>query len=189
MRTKEINIYKFEELSDTIKTKIIENWHERENDELKIEMDYYVSELPQYLSNVIVAYCFGYSQGDGVSFSADFDLEEYCIYKKIKMKTSVYNVINTNYQIAFRGNTGRHTYARADQVSLSWYHGKACKRLEAYLVGLRDEIASDYMEMCKTLEKKGYRHLEYRMSFTEFAEFSENNGYEYLEDGELVSDF
>ena len=191
MRQATLNVFKFEELSDEVKTKIINDWHESENnDTLENEFDFHVSELPKYLSHVRLSYSLRYSQGDGLSFTADFDINKFIEIKGLTYKQSIVDIIDNEYGIVFNGNKGRYSYAMDNQVEfkqdLSYSHGTRTKRVYKIACELLSIIQEDYTGICFELEKKGYAHLEYRMSFNEFAEFAEANGYEYYENGELV---
>lgn len=189
--TKKINVYQFEDLSKKSKEKAIYNHYEQEDYPfLSEELDCQFTELNQYFIDQKIYYSLSYCQGDGLSFSAQVDLNIYLKLKYPNMKVSVSDVL-CNYVTFFStGNADRNAYGHKNQVDAALDSGYSHNifRIEKLVHEILEDIKEDYMSICNSLEKYGYGILEYRMSFDEFQEFCESNEYNFDVDGKMINE-
>ncbi|MHB8362437.1 MAG: hypothetical protein ACYDBX_02355 [Patescibacteria group bacterium] len=159
MRTISVNIYKFNELSDEVKQKVIDKWYENEDyphissdltESIKAQLEHHNINY----QNLEVLYSLSYSQGDGLCFVGNFT------YKDID-----YTIIPNN----------RYFYAKSVHIVN-----------ESDYTDFDTEFGQLYLQICKETEKEGYGILDYRMNFDEFNELCEANNYEFYEDGKMI---
>ena len=112
MKTIEIKLYKFDELSDKAKEYAINKWIELENqntDLLHFFSDYCAEQAEQKgFTNARVQYSLGYCQGDGLSFSSGFDIETLAkMFEEHTTKTRA-KLIAENCNVVINGNDGHY---------------------------------------------------------------------------------
>lgn len=159
MRTITTTVYKFEELKDEVKSKVIENYY-RDYDYPMLAED--LTELAKEkltekgieFENLRLLYSLSYSQGDGLCFTGILCKDG----KKLVL-------------------THSHRYYFAKSVTM-YFEGANGEEVEE-----DKELLNDYLEVCAYLEKIGYKILDYR---PDFAEIADANEWEYTEDGELI---
>lgn len=97
------------------------------------------------------------------------------VYKFSELSESVKNKVIENY------------YKNEDYPLLEDSLNESCMALLEENVSPEKEEALKkiYFDICSKLEKEGYETLEYRMSHEEFSQLSDENLYEYTQDGEL----
>jgi len=191
MREIKVKVFKFDELSEESKEKAIEVWYSSEDycfleDDILSELEFFDEE--GIFSNVKLSYSLSWSQGDGLSFSSDIDLEKFIdkIYE-VKIpnwkKRALLTYIN---KVTTKWNTGHYCSCHESDVTseLSGYDER--ERLECYFKSIFEHIQQYYLDTCKQLEKYGYSVLEYRMDNKEFSENCECNDYEFYEDGKMI---
>ena len=191
MRTIEIKLYKFEELSEEAQAKAIETECDAnhkdpdllhffsEDCELQISEDGF--EDPK------VNYSLSCSQGDGFSFSAkDYTKVEELLLKvlgKGKEKTAKY--LSENYYIQLKGNTGNYAYASKSDVDITLDHGRDTDRIDEVFTEVCAKLEDIYMELCAKLELQGYKEIEYRTGEEAAKENLIMNDYEFTSDGKI----
>ena len=187
MELRTYKVFKFEELDEATKQKAIDKWYEAEDypfleEDIRAELEHL--DTFKLFSDVRLQYSLSYCQGDGLSFSAQIDLEAYLKSKKWKEK-SIKKLTDEVYKFYSKGNQGRYSYASKSDIEYETQGNVIHERIEAKLDVLKDEIAEYYLNICRKLEKYGYSILEYRMDFKEFAEHCEANGYMFTENGQI----
>lgn len=187
--TKQFEVYKFGELSDEVKQSIIDNHYK--DDDFPFLCDDIVEHLTSLdgkgvFSNFDLSYSLGNCQGDGLSFSADFDFEKFLSNYDFQgfKKRALFNY----FKVSVTKNRGHYCYAHKDCVDFTEnYYRSGSTELE-HLCDLfnsvLDDIQTYYIEVCKEAEKYGYSLIEYRMSFEEYEEFSDSDNLVYLANGD-----
>lgn len=189
VKTKEYNVYQFNELENNIKDKVIEKWYEQENYSF-LDSDIREEFLLQdhYFSDIKLNYSLGYSQGDGLSFEGIFNLDVYLKENYPSMKSSVKRSLsNYIYNINSNSNSGRYCFSSINDVQFEYNCDKEYLRIDKVWFKVFNDIQNYYIELCKKLEKYGYDILEYRMNHKEFNNLCNDNEYNFLEDGKMVN--
>lgn len=197
MKTQEITLYKFEELSEEAQKKAIDNYI---NSIDYIELDWLIWQFEDDakeigFENPKFQYSLSYSQGDGLSFSFSYFNSEKLreIIQEITGKNSnwfIDIIQNSIYSISGKGNKGLYSYAHEDQIDLRVDFGN--RRAWNYYTNVNDvlneieaQIITLYMDLCSEFEKRAYEQIEYELS-EENARFNliefEND---FSENGEL----
>lgn len=194
--TEEIQLYKFEELSDTAK------------DEFRYSQNLYI--LEEYIEDYIVNYlgldCSGldyslnYSQGDGVCFKLDNldtsklrELDKYNEFKAFRnFELDLFLPFIGNGGIEFNRVNSFHSHERSYNIELNLWEIQEyifCRELSARLVErLLDFLRSLrywYIDLQKQVRDYGYQEIEYLQSDECLIELCECNGYEFTADGKL----
>jgi len=176
--------YKFSELADDVKDKVIEKWYETEDYPfLADDLTESLRDKAPYWQEPKLQYSLSYCQGDGLSFSARLDIPAFLAihFKDHTRRKAIENYI---YKISALGNRGRYCFASENDIEMECqYNHKEFKRLDKLADHVLEMAKSDYMGLCHDLQKEGYAALEYRMTHEEFADHADANDYQYLEDG------
>ena len=159
MKTTQINLYEFDELSEDAKSKALNNHNENN--------DYYFLEenLNEYLRQLLedngikgdakLYYNLSYSQGDGVNFEGNFE------YKNIYFDIS---------------QEGRCIEAQFDEDD----------ELKNDLIEvIEQDFKEIYATICDSVKKIGYSEIEYEQSEENFKELCECNEYTFEIDGTM----
>lgn len=188
--TKHYQVFKFNELSKKAKEFAIEKWYENEDypfltEDIKEELDYKDS----YFSDIKLQYSLSCCQGDGLSFSGEFDLKKW-LNDKHKISEWKKNIICDYYDnITSSGNNGHYCYASKNDIDYRGYPNlkNECKRIEKLISEILNKVEDYYINLCKELEKYGYSVIEYRMDFDEFDDHCESNEYNFFEGGRMAN--
>lgn len=189
MQIKELKAYNYEELSEKAREKVRNFFGEHDadiqTDMLKEDFTYILAEKYSYFTDPKFQWSLGCCQGDGLSFSSNFDLNLYLKTKHPKMKESIFNVLTEILTVLPKGNTGHYCYAKKDQVDYEIESlGKNTKRrLESLINNIINEIQEEYMQICNEFEKQGYNQYEYLYSDEYAKETCEANEYTFRENG------
>lgn len=175
----EVMVYKFEELVDDARERALEKvggWNaEWENENMKYMFEQYLEE--RGLPAEKIEWSLGHSQGDGVAFYGDIDVEKCLRFMK-------------------KWNKYRHLYVRSDGppyaniVGNSWSTHYShyntmdvhCEMSEA----LTEELEEFVRNVSGELEKIGYDAFEYAYSDEAVAETCEANEIRFDERGRIV---
>lgn len=207
MKTIQLDLFTFNELSDEAKTKAINS--ERNSDNLEYyysgEVEYYQDVLKHIgFTNVEISFSGFYSQGDGASFTADYDsslinLDELKnhnteIYSLMARIDSVFGASGLTSDNRITANVKRisHHYSHHNTVAIDdiaindieWgdydseddKHNKAFEAIENYLDSLKDDL-------CHIIYNSLEREYEYQTSDEYIAELLTINDYSFLIDG------
>ena len=213
MRKEVINLYKFEELSDDAKKNAIENY--RISMDWQIESEFITEKFVENLSDMgyptdDLEWRLSYSQGDGVAFYGEVDIDKVIDrleHKGYDLNYDLYKAIdNENLTITARiyRNSFDYRYSHYNTMKVE-IDGDSIETMMEYLYGyldsdtdeyvdkyneiynflldLRDCIHNDIKGVSKQLEKEGYNDIEYYSSDEAITETLIANEYEFTEDG------
>jgi len=169
MKTLEIQLFNFDELSKEAKENAIQNYIEKNRQflqEINSQMFYedlpYNLEIKEHLfENPKFEYSLSYCQGDGLSFSFDLDIIDYLNKYFPKLKDSVKNVISEYCTFSGTGNNGHYCYAHKNQIDLCLdiYNNGNYDNLEGVINEVLEHIEDNYLEICSKLENEGYNNI------------------------------
>ena len=193
MKTIEITLYKFNELSKDAQQNAISNY--RANQWANGDNLYFFSEnCTEVLKdmgfiNPTVQYSLSSSQGDGLSFSSDgySKLRDIVLGVLGAHHPKIADFITNNISLTIKGNTGNYCYAsRTDiDVELGFYGNNETPLINDAISMVQERLTDIYMDACKELEKDGYDEIEYEDSDEFISESLIANEYHFTEDGEL----
>ena len=204
MREITMKVYNFDELSEGVKTKVIEDYRELlaalRNQDLIKEYLQSILEDDYNLKDFEVDYSLSYSQGDGVCFYGN-NVLSYTI-----LKNGDYNNANAFEKYVLDNYKGEEfevilSYLNEDnsidieKVFFQYSHLNTCEiRYELFDCVYNDSVDKIiqnlcdnlkiyvYNPICKELERLGYSFIE--IDDEEVIEFIEDNKYEFFENGE-----
>jgi len=196
MRTIETQVYTFDELSDDVKEKVIEEFRD---DECKhLDLYSFAEDCNEYLkekgfTNASVKYSLGYSQGDGLSFEADeySKLEDLYIEELGKGKEKTAKLLADNSTFICTGNKGGYGYASTSDIDLfiEYYTSEINtdgNNISDVVDIVRGQLEDIYTDLCGELETRGYNEIEYRLSDECIIENIQCNDYEFTKEGKLI---
>lgn len=186
MKVIETIVYDFDELSDDAKQKAIDNWYSSEEYPfLCDDILEFINGKDEYFSGVKLAYSLSYSQGDGLSFSGEFDFDKW-IDDKYTYKQSVKRVLKEYvYRVLSKANRGHYSYCSRSDIDFELNTYKSYENIDLLVDEIISDIQDYYIDLCNSAEKYGYDEIEYRMTFDEFSEICESNGYTFTNDGKM----
>ena len=192
MKTKTINIYSFDELSEKAKEKAQNHFGEHhadfETDNLEDDFTEQLKEDYPFFINPKFQWSLGYCQGDGLSFSCDYiDLNIYLEKYYPNMKTSVFDALcNAIYNFKSNGNNGHYCYASKSDIDYEYNYYKEYKHINNLLDKIVDEIREIYIDICKKFENQGYEAYSYLYTEEYAKDTCEANVYEFDEEGNII---
>ena len=166
MRQQLINVYKFEELSDEVKEKVIDRFRKDNNypflsDDLNEELKSLLEENKiEVSSNLKLYYSLSYNQGDGVCFVGIFKWNKY--YVTINHRGNYYH--RNSKEIHMEPIDDNYDNSDNDEDPFS---------------NIDDTI-------CDKLEKFGYSIIEYESTVRYIKETIEINEFEFNDNGDIV---
>jgi hypothetical protein len=190
MKTIEIKLYNFAELSREAKQKAIEAWR---------NTTYETGDILHFFSDTCdvaikeagftdpkVQYSLNSCQGDGLSFYAsDYNKVEDLLNEVLgagKSKTA--SLLSDNYDIKISGNTGNHyCFASTSDIDIYLEHPEDTPHIDKVFAKVCEKLEGIYMDLCRELENNGYADIEYQLSDTAIIENIEANEYDFTEDG------
>lgn len=170
MKTKEITLYEYSELSPQAKKKALDYHREHGFDtyDLQVHLDNLISDLlekhkikPAEGTYAKIYYSLSNSQGDGAMFEGTFDWKNYTV--KIKQSGHYYHSNSKVIEIVGENEHGTYDAPEADE----------------------NAFEAIYQSICKELEKVGYEHIEDMESESYFIELCNANEWTFREDGTL----
>lgn len=190
MKTKTINLYKFEELTDDQKQKAIEK-HRYFNDDLTCNLiDYdeiHIEKLKEKgFLNPDISYSLSYCQGDGASFTCnqlDYDLllKDYTG----KHKNWMIEILKQYCEVQIeRSNYCRYYHERSCNTELYEYTQYNYSRIIDELENIRQHIENIRLEACVNLAEDLQNEIDYLRSDEAIAEILIAN--EYYFNGETL---
>lgn len=193
MKTVTINTYKFAELSEDAQQVAINDQRQSnyENSEsLYFFNDYCNEEVKNFgFTTPKVQYSLGYSQGDGLSFSAkSYDnLVQLFINELGIHHSKMAAFIADNCIVELKGNTGRYAYASKSDIDiyLNTYASIETPLIDQAIENVQSALTEIYLDLCRKLENTGYAEIEYQNSDEAIIETIEANDYDFTEDGKL----
>lgn len=192
MKTIEINLYKFDELSEEAKQTAIEKWRES-NYETGEVLHFFYENSVEFLKekgfkNPVLKYSLSSSQGDGFSFRADdYEFLHDLVLEAVGTHHPYIAAWLSDHLIVhIRGNQGRYTYASESDIELELdYYADFHENVDGIILKVERAVKDIYMELCKQLEREGYEQIEYENSDEYIIEAIEANDYDFTEEGEL----
>jgi len=196
MRTIEVKLYTFKELSPEAQVKAIKKEREHAYENLELYMFNEDAEMQieeAGFENPKLSYSLSYSQGDGLSFKADRYTKLTEIFIKIlgegKEKTA--QLLADNCTQNLTGNRGHYCYAKRDQIDL--YLENHTSSINVVNTNNIDTVVNKaltilediYMDLCRKLEKQGYSEIEYLTSEECAKETLIINEVEFTENGSI----
>jgi hypothetical protein len=188
MRTEEINIYTFSELSEKVQQKVLEKrrYWDVEHDWSEHIIDAFKEDHPQY-EDCEISFSGFYSQGDGASFTFRLDSAYFEKWVEALEIPEWKKAVLVHYTPQFTGKRNTHYYSHKFTVTTDFdftYHGGLYtnidefrrEKYDEFLEVLQSEVYSHCDELYRTLEKE-YDYLtsdEYIIEEMEDCEFYEN---------------
>jgi len=182
MEEKTIKVYDFEELQEDIQEKVLNSFREN-NDFYFLEEDlteHLEEELQKHKIKAVdkpkLRYSLSYCQGDGLSFVGDFEFKGIRFYLREGNLSNYYchsNTININMEYEYNQD-----YDEDFTEELQELKEKENEKIE-------EEFTEIFHNICKTLEKVGYEHIEYENSEENIKDYIEANEYKFLENGAI----
>lgn len=189
MKTIEIELYKFTELSENAKSAAIEK--HKENSE--IFLDFFSDDCHEQISengfkgNIKLQYSLSYSQGDGLLFSCDYydNLKDLFIEILGAEKSKTIDCIINNISFKCDGNNSRYCYASRNDINLELdnYYIKSSINIDNLISKVESKIRDIYMNLCNQLERQGYNEIEYQYSDESITETLIANDYDFTTNG------
>lgn len=164
MKTIQIKLYPYEELSDKAKDRALKDWNETNDDPfmqshminlLKEKLD--ERKIKYDADSIDVRYSLSHSQGDGFMFIGTLEDE---LGNPIKIT-----------------HDGRYYHKYMREID---YHVGSEAKWAAF-----EKI---YNAICDEMERAGYDHIEYQTSAELFGQECESNGWLFEEDGAMRND-
>ena len=160
MKTKEIQLFKFEELSVEVQAKLVEkngdinvydDWHSDSLEDFKTEL------AEEGFTDATISYSGFWSQGDGLSFDATIDIDKFA---ETSSEKRIAKLINNgdldNYTICRNSYANHYSHSRTRYVDKPYFHSNKHINLEAIVDALEEKINNKRLELCE----KYYRALE-----------------------------
>lgn len=164
MKTKTINVYEYEELSQKAKEKVLNDFREH-NDFYFLQEDLKELLKEKLQENKIsfdeslkLYYSLSYCQGDGLCFIGDFE------FKGINIKIK---------------HNSRYYYAKSTNI---YYFDDEGNEIENEKT---KEFENIYLNICKELEKIGYEIIEDEQKEENIKDFFDANNITFRENGEI----
>lgn len=170
MKTINITLYEYDELTPQAKTKALDEWNENnenpfmqshminllkeELDERKIEYD---------MDSIDVRYSLSHSQGDGFMFEGKIVFEQYPITVK---------------------HSGHYYHSYSKTIVFN-YEGEENDRTRPIHERVEKKFEEVYQAICKKMEQIGYNEIEYQMSEERFIEECDEGAYVFEANGTL----
>ena len=185
MKTIEIELYEFTELSENAKNAAIEK-HKKNSE---IFLDFFSDDCREQIrengfkGNIKLQYSLSCSQGDGLSFSCDYFDNLNALFIEIlgTEKQKTIDTILNNISFKCNGNNGRYCYASKNDITLElddYCHVKSSTNIDNLISKVESKLKDLYIDLCKQLEKQGYDDIEYQYSDEYIAEtLTENDCY------------
>lgn len=194
--TKTFQVYAFKELGKEIQEKVITRIRN-----LKYEDDWMTESIDENFKEILserglptkTAWSLSYSQGDGVAFYGDIDLEKFLkFYRKYKYFNKLFNG-DIHAKIEGEHSRGYGMNAIVDyednfeeyddelRQALIWLKRKELNKLYEELQSF---VEDKVMDVSKELENIGYKELDYQYSDECIIEEIEDKDERFLEDGE-----
>lgn len=202
MRTIEVKLYQYNELSDKAKEKARE-WWRNVNASDTFWHEFAIDDAKEWLgylgfSDVKIAFRGFWSQGDGASFTGTWRARDLQVDKasgygdELKDAIAEFQEIASKYPGASASITRiSHHYSHENTVSIECEGFETEMNIDGADVPVVDETReSIFTDFCRDLMRKIYRDLEREYEWQNADEQVEENiranGYEFTEDGRIA---
>jgi hypothetical protein len=193
MKTAEITIYKFNELSESAK-ETARNWWKESMD---IEFEQITESIQLKLEELglpteDVQWRLSCCQGDGVAFYGSLDVEEYLVKNKIKSKfrklfDADKDLLIDNVEIYSNNSHYNHYNTMSISYNEALYNGYENSSREQALEDFTDHLQEHIKDLSRDFEKAGYEDVESITSNECVDESLVANEYDFTEDGEVFT--
>lgn len=202
MKTVNVDVYKFDELSKDVQKKVINHYRDLWGNKFGDELDDYINtEFSNYVDdlNLTLSYSLNSCQGDGVSFTGTVEGKE----ELLKLANFAYNgnipreiLRLINWGIIYKVNFDRigshyvHKYTTDIEVVDNYNMDNIdyCHITEAMLE-FEKFIKGWYLDVCDRLEKFGYNMIDCLTSDDNIEEDILANDLEFFADGSDFNDY
>ncbi len=190
MRTVRTKVYSFDELSKEAQQVSIENYRNN-NDDLELfqfNEDCITVIEEKGFTGIDLSYSLSYSQGDGVCFSAK-DIKYSVLvsfFREIlgENKEKTIETLIESSSFTLNGYSKRSTFASKSDIDYTLDAGFKdylnCEKITAQVL---DKLENYYVDLCKELERNGYKELEWLNSDEYVTETIKASDYEFLSNG------
>ena len=179
-----LKVFKFDELKSDVQEKVLSRF--RRDVDLDFSNDYLQERFKEMATekgfdNSSFNWCLGYCQGDGVSFTANVDLEKFLSINGLKDRFKSLLDVDAVFKVV-RGNSHYyHKYTVDAEYDLNAdFDSEEMKRLSEELKTLID---AEKNRICDACEKIGYGEYEFIISDECLKYNIQSNEYEFLENG------
>jgi len=191
MQTVNIELFKFNELSEDAKQTAIEQYRNSIDDVLW----YFSDDIEEQLREENITftkrglqYSLNYCQGDGLSFSGEFDVQKMVKLALPNLSEKRQNIIEQCiYSLYSSGNTGYYCYASKNDIDIEYNYCNWNYNRYPNLTALCEivvEFTKDYyIDLCDKFKKQGYAEIEYQYSDEAIIEKIIENEYDFTIDG------
>lgn len=204
MRTVEVELFKFEELSEDAKERARERYRRHLDDDFSFEADCITDSFMETVEehgyyHRAIQCSLSCSQGDGVNFPGDVDLDVVLPRVLTEKELSRYKLI-VKAGMYFREfkvrDNRRYTYYAGIDYEIDdncekghWGYDKNCvyhdcKRVYAFMEKVAEKVIRDAEKLAHKLERKGYDSIDYYYSDEYVDDSLIGNDYDFTEDGE-----
>ena len=196
MRKVSANVYKFDELSVSVQTKVIDRYRDRLsdllNDDLKGDMNWKLNNYTGGL-DFELAYSLNCCQGDGVSFTGSVDRKEdllvlaSLVYGGDKIPRNISRLINCDiiYKVEFARCNYRYTHGYTVQTNIieNYNTAKDYGHISKAMTEFKTAINKWRLKTCDILEKEGYEVIDNLYSDNNIKNYIAENDCEFFSDG------
>ena len=188
MKTKQIQVYKIDELSGKAKEKAMEKLKDSMIEMNFDDFNFFAKDELKfgYGLNAILKYDFG---GDGLRFVTD-DLATTQIIEKLKLDQDMIELIkilaesgDIRVSVNDNGEFSSYAYSHSRQVDIEFSEDVEKRFPEHTRKAIHQAFIDVYMNICRDLEKQGYNC--YDVSEKQVLEYASENEYEYLLNGDI----
>lgn len=189
MKTIELTLYKFDELSDESKQNAIET---QRNSDYNIYLDSFDDDAHEQIidagfrGKIKLQYSLSYCQGDGLSFSCDYfdKLNDLFIEILGEGKQKTIDCLINNCSFVLKSNN-QYCFASKNDLDfyLDNYYVKSQSNIDLVVEKVREKLENLYIDLCKSLEKQGYNEIDYQNSDEYISEMLISNDYDFTENG------
>ncbi len=189
---KTIQVYNFNELSQTAKETAINNFR----GEGEVFLDFFNDDCKEIINqrgfrgNIKLQYSLSNCQGDGLSFGCEwFDSEKlHEIFVEVlgSGKDKTIDAIINECSFSLIGNNGRYCYAHENDLDFCFTDNIYAPNIEEVVGKVKEKLTEIYLNLCSELEKIGYDEIEYQYSDEYIANELIEREYEFLENGKRI---
>jgi len=188
---REIDVYTFDDLSPKAKERAITKYRESgaawDSSDTELLRETFVDWLDEKgLPSDDVRWRLSNSQGDGVAFYGQFDLEKYLRVNKLKSKFPALSRVAEDIEANIE-KVGPHMYDHWNTMRVDFTpRVDLTDRQQTELDSLEESMKGQIKGASQELEKAGYADIEHRESDETIAEFLRENNYEFNVDGKTI---
>ena len=188
---REIDVYKFDELSAKAKDRAITDYRHSgaafDSSDTELLSETFREALDEKgFPSDDVRWRLSSSQGDGVAFYGQLDLDKYLRVNKLKSKFPALSKVADDIAANIE-KVGPHMYDHWNTMRVYFEPQiDLTDAQKAQLDKLEDAIKEHIKETSRELEKAGYADIEYREGDEEIAETIRANDYEFDENGKQI---